>query len=142
MSTAVVATETAPDATTTVARLIRYLETGEVADGLFAPDCFTDVTLPLWRLQGGTAEEGIAIRANGHPVNGEVTVARVEPTSRGFTLEFEERWTDQGQRWYCREMLRADVVGATIVEMAVYCTGDWDEAQQRRHGAEVALLRP
>ena len=37
---------------------------------------------------------------------------------------------------------RADVVGSTIVEMAVYCTGDWDEAKQREHAAAVHLLRP
>jgi hypothetical protein len=62
-----------------------------------------------------------------------VTVLRVEPTGRGFTMEFEERWVDQGQRWYSREMLRADVEGATVVDLAVYCTGDWDEARQREH---------
>jgi hypothetical protein len=66
----------------------------------------------------------------------------VEETSRGFTIEFEERWVHDGQRWYCREMIRADVVGSTITEMSVYCTGDWDEARQAEHAAAVRLLRP
>ena len=135
-------TATQPDATTAVANLIHWLETGEVPDGLFAPDVFVDFTPPLWRLQADDVDGLLAIRRNGHPCLGTVHVSRVEPTSRGFTMELEERWEDGGQQWYCREMIRADVQGATIVEMAVYCTGDWDEAQQRSHAAEVRLIRP
>ena len=60
--------------------------------------------------------------------------------STGSPLEFEERWEHDGQRWYCREMIRADVAEAGIVEMSVYCTGDWDEATQREHAASVTLL--
>jgi hypothetical protein len=69
-------------------------------------------------------------------------VERVEPTGHGFTIEFEERWEDEaGQRWYCREMIRADVKGGGITEMSVYCTGDWDEATQREHAEAVRLIR-
>ena len=67
---------------------------------------------------------------------------RVEQTSHGFTVEFEERWDNQGQRWYCREMIRADVVDGSIVELSIFCTGDWDEARQREHGEAVHLIRP
>ena len=133
---------TKPDATNAVAGLIRFLETGDVPDGLFAPDVFADVTLPLWRLQADTARGLVEIRRQGHPLAGVVRVHRVDPTDRGFTIEFEEFWEDQGQRWYCREMIRADVVGATIVDLAVYCTGDWDAQRQRDHAAAVTLLRP
>jgi hypothetical protein len=129
------------DATTAVAKLIRFLETGVAADGLFAPDVFADLTLPQWRVQTTTAEGIIAERLAGHPDPGQVTVGRVEPTDRGFTIEFEERWDHEGQRWYAREMIRADVVGGTIVELAIYCTGDWDEARQREHAAAVQLVR-
>jgi hypothetical protein len=134
-------TTTQPDATTAVANLIRFLESGEVTDGLFAPDVFSDVSLPLWRLQADDVDGLLAIRSGGHPFPGQVRIERVEPTGRGFTLEFEERWNDEGQHWYSREMIRADVVGATIVELAVYCTGDWDEAQQRAHARDVRLVR-
>lgn len=135
-------TTTQPDVTTAVANLIRFLETGEVPDGLFTPDVFTDLSWPQWRTQASTVEEVVAIRLEGHPEPGQVHVVRVDPTDRGFTLEFEERWEQGGQHWYCREMIRADVVGASISELAVYCTGDWDEAKQGEHAAAVQLLRP
>ena len=135
------ATETRPDATTAVATLIRFLETGEAAEGLFAPDIFADVTFPLWREQADTAEGLVAIRRQGHPGKSNVHVHRVDPTDRGFVIEFEERWEDQGQHWYARELIRADVVDATIVEVSIYCTGDWDDQRQRAHAAAVTLLR-
>jgi len=142
MSTVTVPLVTEPDATTAVAQLIRYLETGVAPDGLLAPDVFADVTFPQWRVQTGTADELLAVRRDGHPWPGQVRVERVEPTDRGFTMELEERWEHDGQHWYSREMIRADVVGASIVEIAIYCTGDWDEAVQRAHADAVPLLRP
>ena len=131
-----------PDPSVAVANLIRFLETGSVPDGLFAPDVFADLSLPHWRIQSATAEEVLAIRAQGHPFPGTVRVERVERTEHGFTIELEERWDNEGQRWYCREMIRADVVGDTIVELSIYCTGDWDEAKQRDHADAVQLIRP
>jgi hypothetical protein len=59
-----------------------------------------------------------------------------------FTIEFEERWQHEGQRWYCREMIRADVVDDSITELSIYCTGDWDEARQQEHRKAVTLIRP
>jgi hypothetical protein len=131
-----------PDASATVAKLIRFLETGSVPDGLFAPGVFADLSLPHWRIQAATAEEILAIRAEGHPRPGQVRVERVEQTGHGFTIEFEERWDNEGQRWYCREMIRADVAGDSIVELSIFCTGDWDEARQREHAEAVQLIRP
>ncbi len=135
-------TTAAADTKVAVARLIEFLETGIVSDGLFAPDVFLDVSLPQWRMQADTAADAISVRASGHPFPGQVDVERVSQTDTGFAIEFEERWEHQGQNWYCREMIRADVVDDTIVEMAVYCTGDWDEAKQREHTRAVRLLRP
>jgi hypothetical protein len=129
------------DASAVVAELIRFLETGAVPDGLFAPDAFADLSLPRWRVQAATAAEIIAIRTEGHPCPGQVRVERVEETGHGFTIEFEERWEDSGQRWYCREMIRADLAGGSIAELSIFCTGDWDEARQREHAAAVRLLR-
>jgi hypothetical protein len=130
------------DTAAAVADLIGFLETGRVPAGLFAADLFTDLTLPRWRLQGSTREEGVALRLQGHPSPGRVRVERVEQTGHGFTLEIEERWDAEGQQWYCREMLRADVVDGTIVELSIYCTGDWDRARQREHASAVRLVRP
>ena len=92
-----------------VADLIRFLETGTPPKRLFAADAFADLSLPQWRIQAATAAQIIAIRAGSHPFPWQVRVERVEQTGHGFTIEFEERWEDGGQRWYCREMIRADV---------------------------------
>jgi hypothetical protein len=132
----------APDTTRAVAGLIGYFETAEAPDGLFAPDIFVDITLPRWRVQCGTAAELLAARAALHPHPGRLRVGRVEQTGHGFTMEFEEHWDDGGQLWHAREMIRADVVDDSIVDMAVYCTGDWDDARRREHAAAVALIRP
>jgi hypothetical protein len=39
-------------------------------------------------------------------------------------------------------MIRADVAGDSIVELSIFCTGDWDEARQREHAGAVQLIRP
>ncbi|MGW6278409.1 hypothetical protein [Kribbella sp. NPDC055071] len=136
------ATAARADTATAVAKLIRFLETNVVPDGLFGPDVFTDLTLPHWRIQATTADEVAAIRIQGHSSPGQVRVTRVDPTDRGFIIEFEERWHNEGQQWYCREMIRADLTAAGISELSIYCTGDWDEAKQREHAAAVQLVRP
>ena len=121
---------------------IAFLETGELPDGLFAPDVFSDVTVPTWRLQGRGPEALRAIRQGGHPCRGQVPRHRLDPTPTGFVLEFEETWTDAGGRWYSREMARADVSPAGITALSVYCTGDWDEVRVAEHAAAVSLLVP
>lgn len=133
---------TRPDVGVAAANLIRFLETGTVPDGLFAPSVFADLSLPHWRLQAEGDQDVIALRTMGHPFPGRVRVERVEQTDHGFVIEFEERWHHDGQDWYCREAIRADVDGDSIVEMSIYCTGDWDEAVQKQHASEVQLIRP
>ena len=131
-----------PDTTAAVANLIRFLETGSAPAGLFAPDLFSDLSLPHWRIQASTADDILAERAAGHPFPGKVRVERVEQTDHGFTIEFEERWDHEGQRWYAREMMRAEVADSQIADLTVYCTGDWDQARQAEHAASVTLIRP
>ncbi|GAA1956756.1 hypothetical protein GCM10009798_15170 [Nocardioides panacihumi] len=128
------------DVSAAVAGLIVWLETGAAPEDVFAPDCFVDLSLPHWRLQADTREDLFRIRRESHPFPGRVRVERVDHTDGGFVIAFEERWED-GQAWYCREQIRADVVDGRITEVAVYCTGDWDEAVQARHADEVPLLR-
>lgn len=134
---------TASDGARFLARqFIDFLETGVVAEGLFASDMFTDFTLPLWRLQADTAAGGVALRAAGHPMVGRVPRHRLDVMEGGFVLEVEEQWEADGDQWYCRELFRADVVDGSIRELAVYCTGDWPSARIAEHRAAVSLLRP
>jgi hypothetical protein len=123
-------------------RFVAFLETGTPPPGLFDDDVVCDFTMPLWRLQARGVDDVVALRRQGHPAAGEVPRWRCDATSTGFVIEFEERWEQDGQRWYSREMARADLVRGAISEMSIYCTGDWDEARQSRHAREVALVRP
>jgi hypothetical protein len=129
------------DRTALAAKFIQWLETHEQPDGLFTDDVFVDVSLPQWRVQGQGPAAVQEIRVSGHPTTGRVSRHRVDPTPSGFVLEFEEVWHD-GQDWYCRELMRADVRDGAIAELSVYCTGDWDEAREEEHRRTVRLLRP
>jgi len=124
------------------ADLRRYLESGLAPAGLFTDDVFCDFTFPLGRVQAQGRSAVQALRRRGHPVAGTLPRWRVDATTQGFVLEFEERWQQDGQSWYSREMLRADLRGRAICELSVYCTGDWDERQQARHRETVRLIRP
>jgi hypothetical protein len=123
-------------------KLIRFLETGDVPEGLFRPDVFLDLTMPTWRVQTVGAEDLIAVRKEGHPGPGTVPRWRADPTPGGFVFEFDERWNSEAQQWYAREMMRIEVTDGAIAELTVYCTGDWDEARQAEHTEAVTLIRP
>ena len=45
------------------------------------------------------------IREGEHPFIGRVHVEGLDRTTRGFLLQFEERWDAEGQEWYCRELM-------------------------------------
>lgn len=122
--------------------MITFLETGTVADGLFAPDVFFDFTSPLWRQQARGQDGLVAIRLAGHPGPATVVRHRVDPTRTGFVLEFEEEWDAEGEHWYAREMARADVTEQGISRLSVYCTGDWPSRLVARHREQVTLLEP
>ena len=51
----------------------------------------------------------------------------LDPTGRGFLVQFEERWDAEGQQWYCRELVHCVIESGRISELTAYCTGDWDE---------------
>ena len=71
------------------------------------------------------------MRKAGHPCPGRVPRSRLDATTTGFVLEVEEEWDQDGESWYFRELLRADVADGAISHISVYCTGDWDRAQDR-----------
>ena len=123
-------------------QMIAFLETGTAPLGLFTPDVFCDFTMPQWRLQAEGIDDVTALRKAGHPGPSRVPRSRLDVTSSGFVLEVEERWEQDGESWYCREILRADVADGAVRELSVYCTGDWDRALVARHRETVRLLRP
>jgi hypothetical protein len=123
-------------------KLVVFLETNTPPAGLFTPDVFCDLTVPLWRLQAVGLEESVALRMAGHPATGRVPRSRFDVTATGFVLEVEEEWEQGGDSWYCRELIRADVTDGAVSAISVYCTGDWDSALVARHAAEVRLARP
>jgi len=124
------------------AKVITFLETGAPPEGVFTRDAFCDFTMPQWRLQGQGVEDIVRMRTAGHPGPSRVPRSRFDATSTGFVLEVEEEWDQDGESWYCRELLGADVADGAISQFSVYCTGDWDGAQVARHRANVQLLRP
>ena len=121
---------------------VTWLETGVRPDGMFASDVFADLSLPQWRLQAQGPDATFHLREDSHADRGQVRIEVLDRTAHGFLLQFEERWQADGQRWYCRELIHATVTDGRISELIIYCTGDWDEAVQQRHAAEVQLLRP
>jgi hypothetical protein len=123
-------------------QLVRYLETGEAPEGLFSKDVFVDFTPPLWRVQAQGRDDVLALRRGEHPTTSRVPRWRCDPTPTGLVLEVEEEWERDGDTWYCRELFRADVRDASIVELSVYCTGDWNRARRAEHARDVQLLRP
>ncbi|HVU00561.1 MAG TPA: hypothetical protein VHE30_02375 [Polyangiaceae bacterium] len=135
---------TPEDARRVASLLIRFLETGAPPPGLFAETVFCDFTMPRWRQQSLGIAELVELRRAGHPGAGTVTRSRCDPTPTGFVLEVEEEWQHAGESWYARELFRADVAASdgAIVELSVYCTGDWDRSRRAQHAREVPLLRP
>ena len=124
------------------ARFVTWLEDGVRPDAMFAEDVFVDLSLPHWRVQAQGADAAFHVREDSHPSTGKVAVEALDRTSRGFLIQFTERWDAAGQGWYCRELIHCVVVDGRIAELVVYCTGDWDEAVQARHAAQVRLPRP
>lgn len=120
---------------------VTWLETGTRPDRMFADDVFADLSVPHWRMQARGADAVFHLREDDHPYTGEVRIEALDRTARGFLLQFEERWSAEGQRWYCREMIHCVVAEGRISELAISCTGDWDEAAQNRHAQQVQLLR-
>jgi len=133
-----------PDTTTRelAGQVITFLETGTAPAGLFTPDVFCDFTMPQWRLQAQGLEDTVALRKAGHPGPSSVARSRFDETAAGFVLEVEEQWAADGESWYCRELLRADVRDGSISQISVYCTGDWDRALVATHRQTVTLIRP
>ena len=77
-------------------KLIRFLETGDVPEGLFRPDVFLDLTMPTWRVQAASAEDLIAVRKEGHPGPGTVTRWRADRRRAGSSSSSRNAGTVRG----------------------------------------------
>src|SRR3954471_11464635 len=113
-------TVTATDEITRCARsLVTFLESSgaEVPPDLFRDDVLIDFTMPTWRLQAQGVDGVVGLRQGGHPWPGRVPRSRIDRTDSGFVLEVEETWDADGDSWYCRELMRVDVVDGRITEV-------------------------
>ena len=122
--------------------LLEFLQSGTAPADLFGEAVFCDFSLPTWRVQASGRSDVIALRLLGHPGPSKVVGYRVQATPDGFVMELQERWSDAGGDWYCRECLLATVREGRISELSVYCTGDWSHQRQLDHARAVQLLRP
>jgi hypothetical protein len=120
---------------------VTWLETGIRPADLFTEDIFADLSVPQWRLQTEGVDATFHLREDSHPFPGKVRIEALDRTSRGFLIQFEERWNTDGQQWYCREQIHCIVADGRISELVIYCTGDWDEKTQSAHAGQVRLLR-
>lgn len=134
-----------PIAQESAERLVRFLESSgaDTPEATFAPQVFSDLTLPHWRVQVMGADAIVATRQQMHPQPGTVRVEQVLGDEHCYSVKLEERWQDGGQEWYCREgcICVLDDQGR-IEDFTLYCTGDWSEELVRQHAASVTLLRP
>jgi hypothetical protein len=142
MKTAMSATGSTKQSEALVQGLVRVLETGEGGAENFAPAALFDLNVPAWRFQVRGADafnewwhEEVAHR-------GRVTVGRSAPTPSGFVLETAIEFEHDGKGLYARQMCLAEVSDGRIVELAVYCTGDWDAQTRAKQAREAPMIRP
>jgi hypothetical protein len=122
-------------------RLADVFRTADATDVL-TDDVFLDGHPPLWRFQLQGRESFDAWIKSFMPEGADTTVVRTIPTACGFVTEFVGRHREGGEEMTDRKILLADVRGARIAELTIYCSGDWDAALRARHAAEANLARP
>ena len=116
-------------------------ETLDAGDGLFSPDVFFDLNMPVWRfqLQGPEAWVAQLRKLAEGPVT--IRVLRTVPTSSGFVTEHEERGEVDGRILSARRLWLCEVRGGRITDVVGYCSGEWDEELRARHAAEAPMIR-
>lgn len=124
-----------------VQRLVRFLESGESED-LFGDDAFFDLNVPAWRFQvrdPGAFEDWWHQEVQHR---GRATVGRSALTPTGFVVETAIEFEHHGDELYARQVCWAEVAGDRIVELTVYCTGDWDSETRARQASDAPMFRP
>ena len=123
-------------------RFNAVFETLDAGDGLFSPDVFFDLNMPVWRfqLQGPEAWEAQLKRLAEGPVT--IRVLRTVPTASGFVTEHEERGEVDGRILSARRLWLCAVRDGQVTDVVGYCSGEWDEELRTRHAAEAPMIRP
>lgn len=110
--------------------------------GVFAPDVFFDLNVPVWRfqLQGVEAVEAWLreLASEGY----EVDILRTVPTATGFVTEHEGSQQQEDGLVSFRHLWLCEVSNGRIVEVVGYCSGEWDEELRARHANEAPMIRP
>jgi len=122
-------------------RFNAVFETLDAGDGLFAPDVFFDLNMPVWRfqLEGPEAWEAQLRKLAEGPVT--IRILRTVPTTSGFVTEHEERGEVDGRILSARRLWLCEVSDGLITEVVGYCSGEWDEELRARHAAEAPMIR-
>jgi hypothetical protein len=123
-------------------RFAEVFQTLDAGEGLFSPDVFFDLNMPVWRfqLQGPSAFASQLKRITRGDVR--IDVLRTVPTSAGFATEHEEHQAVDGQDLTARRLWLCQVQDGRIAEAIGYCSGEWDAALRARHAAEAPMIRP
>jgi len=123
-------------------RFNAVFETLDAGDGLFSPDVFFDLNMPVWRfqLQGPEAWEAQLRKLAEGPVT--IRVLRTVATASGFVTEHEERSEVDGRILSARRLWLCEVHDGHVSDVVGYCSGEWDEELRTRHATEAPMIRP
>ncbi len=122
-------------------RLADVFRTAEAGDVL-SDDVFLDGNPPFWRFQLQSRDSFSAWIKSFMPHCADTTVVRTVPTVTGFVAEFAGGHEQDGEQITDRKIMLAEVHDGRIVDLTVYCSGDWNSELRARHAAETQLLRP
>jgi ketosteroid isomerase-like protein len=137
---------TAPMDQATADRLSRrfhdVFETLDGGEDVFAPDAFFDLNMPIWRFQIEGREAFVAQIARINQGPSRVEITRTVPTVSGFVAEHVEHQYVNGDDLSARRLVLCQVRDERIVEVVIYCSGEWDEELRARHATEAPMIRP
>jgi ketosteroid isomerase-like protein len=137
---------TAPMDQATADRLSRrfhdVLETRDAGEDVLAPDAFFDLNMPVWRFQLEGREAFVAQIARINRGPSRVDVTRTVPTVSGFVAEHVEHQYVNDEDLSARRLVLCEVRDERIVEVVIYCSGEWDDELRARHATEAPMIRP
>ncbi len=113
-------------------------------DGVFSPDVFFDLNMPVWRFQLQGPDAWAAQLKKLAQGGGEVRVdvLRTVPTTSGFVTEHVESGDVGGETLSARRIWLCEVRDGRITEVVGYCSGEWNEELRARHAVEAPMIRP